>query len=201
MLHRLNSRRAWLVASVVAATVIVATAAASTRTSSASTETLVLDKSFDLKTADPQRQFRGHGRHRGARALRHSPQVRGQRRGPSATLGGDRLQGNERSEDLHLHPPQGRALLGRDAADLEGRRLLVPPVDQPEGQPVLPPRRGHGVRQRPLHGRPQVEGAEPRDPCDRRQRVARSRQLRSREGERRHGCRRSRQEGQGRAAS
>ena len=57
MLHRLNSRRAWLVASVVAATVIVATAAASTRTNSASTETLVLDKSFDLKTADPQRQF------------------------------------------------------------------------------------------------------------------------------------------------
>jgi peptide/nickel transport system substrate-binding protein len=57
MLHRLKSRRAWLVASVVAATVIVATAAASTRSGTAATETLVLDKSFDLKTADPQRQF------------------------------------------------------------------------------------------------------------------------------------------------
>jgi peptide/nickel transport system substrate-binding protein len=57
MLHRLKSRRAWLVASIVAATVIVATAAASTRSDSASNETLVVDKSFDLKTADPQRQF------------------------------------------------------------------------------------------------------------------------------------------------
>jgi peptide/nickel transport system substrate-binding protein len=61
MLHRLNSRRAWLAASVVAATVIVATAAASTRTDTAATGTLVVDKSFDLKTADPQRQFEVSG--------------------------------------------------------------------------------------------------------------------------------------------
>ena len=58
MLTRFTSRKALLGAAVLAAAVAVATAAAGTsRSDRIDAGTLVVDKSFDLKTADPQRQF------------------------------------------------------------------------------------------------------------------------------------------------
>jgi peptide/nickel transport system substrate-binding protein len=58
MLNRFMTRKALLVAVVLAAAVAVATAAAGTsRGDRADAGTLVVDKSFDLKTADPQRQY------------------------------------------------------------------------------------------------------------------------------------------------
>lgn len=58
MLTRFTSLKALLGAAVLAAAVAVATAAAGTsRSDRIDAGTLVVDKSFDLKTADPQRQF------------------------------------------------------------------------------------------------------------------------------------------------
>ena len=58
MLSRFTPRRVLLVAAALVAAIAVAAAAAnSTSSEQAATGTLVIDKSFDLKTADPQRQF------------------------------------------------------------------------------------------------------------------------------------------------
>ncbi len=55
MLTRSTTRRVLLAAAALVAIVVVATAAANSNQAAAGT--LVVDKSFDLKTADPQRQF------------------------------------------------------------------------------------------------------------------------------------------------
>ena len=148
MLHRLKSRRAWLVATVVVATVIVATAAASSRTDTEATGTLVVDKSFDLKTPDPQRQYEVSGGIVDHVLYDTLLKFRGADVATPAAVRRHRLQGLERGQDLHVHAAEGRALLRRDAADGGGRRLLVPPPDQPEGQPVLPARRHYHVTPR-----------------------------------------------------
>ena len=59
MFTRSTARRALLAAAALVAIVVVATAAANSNQSAAGT--LVVDKSFDLKTADPQRQFEVSG--------------------------------------------------------------------------------------------------------------------------------------------
>jgi peptide/nickel transport system substrate-binding protein len=62
MLTRFTSRKALLAAVALVAAVAVATAAASSnRNNRVNAGTLVVDKSFDLKTADPQRQFEVSG--------------------------------------------------------------------------------------------------------------------------------------------
>ena len=60
MFIRSTARRALLVAAALAAVTVVAAAAANSD-KEAGTGTLVVDKSFDLKTADPQRQFEVSG--------------------------------------------------------------------------------------------------------------------------------------------
>jgi peptide/nickel transport system substrate-binding protein len=61
MLSRSTARRALLAAAPLVAIIIVAAAAASSNREGAVAGTLVVDKSFDLKTADPQRQFEVSG--------------------------------------------------------------------------------------------------------------------------------------------
>ena len=187
MLHRFKSRRAWLVATVVAATVIVATAAANSRTDTAATGTLVVDKSFDLKTADPQRQFEVSGgivahvlydtllEFRGADVATPRPSVAtGYKASNGAKTYTFTLRRDVRFSD-------GTPLTAKDVV-FSFRRLI--------GLKGNPSFLLAGVTsitaQGRLHRDPEVEDAEPGAPRDRRERVTRDRQLQGREGERRY---------------
>ena len=76
-----------------------------------------------------------------------------------------------------------RPLRGRDAAHCRGRRLLVQPADQPQGQPVVPAGRRHRlVRAGKYTVVLQLEGAERGAAVDPDEHVARDRQLEAREG-------------------
>ena len=99
------------------------------------TPTLVVDRSFEIKTADPQRAFEP------TRAIVN----RGRYDTFFTYKGGDLAHpvpllvqlvvGVEGRQDVHVPPEEERPLRQRHAADGGGRRLLVQPPDQPEGQP------------------------------------------------------------------
>ena len=134
-----------------------ASAVQSKPASSAATGTLVVDRSFEIKTADPQRAF--------------EPTASIVDRGIYDTFftykGGDLahpipllVQSWTASKDAktfvfnlrrNVHFADGTPLTSADAV-FSFRRL-----DQPEGEPVLPARRRHRLGARQVHGRPALD--------------------------------------------
>ena len=131
--------------------------------------------------------------------LRHLLHVQGRRPRPPAAAAGAVVDGVQGREDVRLQPAEERALRRRDAAHRGRRRLLVQTAHQPQGQPVLPARRSHGVVAREVHGHPEVEDPERGAAVDPDEHVARDRELEARAEARRHGRAGCRQERQGRA--
>jgi ABC-type transport system substrate-binding protein len=174
-----------LALTLAALAVLVATAAATAgRASSSATGTLVVDKSFDLKTADPQRQYEPTGGivdralydtllvFKGADVAHPQPSV-----ATKFTV----------SKDATTYT----FTLRKDVKFSDGAKLTSADVVFSFNRLVNLKREGA------VHGRPQVGNAEPRDPRARREHVARHRQLEAREGERGLRCRRRRQDRQG----
>ena len=164
-------RRSIALAAVVLAVLVAAvaaTAATATHHSATASSTLVVDKSFDLKTSDPQRQFEPTGGIVDHAPLRHAAEVRGRRRRAPEPDVATLVQGVDGRQDVHVHAPQGHHVLRRHAAHLGRRRVLVQPACQPEGQPVVPARGHHDDGEGQVHRRAALDDAEPGDPGARR---------------------------------
>ena len=93
----------------------------------------------------PAARFRADCGDRRPRDLRHVLHVQGRRPRASASAARAVVDGVEGCEDVRLQPAQERPLRRRHAAHVRRRGLLVPALDQPQGQSVVPARRRHGV--------------------------------------------------------
>ena len=91
----------------------------------------------DVRSATSVRADRVHRR---SRDLRHVAHLQGRRRLASASDGSAELPSVERCEDVHLPAQARHPVRRRDSHDGRRRRLLVPPIDQPQGQPFVPAR-------------------------------------------------------------
>ena len=136
-------------------------------------------------------RFRADCRHRRPWHLRHVLHLQGRRSRAPASAAGAVVDGVQGREDVRLQSAAERALRRRDAAHRGRRRLLVQTAHQPQGQPVLPSRRRHGVVARPVHGHSEVEGSERGAAVDPDQHVARDRELEARAEARRYSRRRA----------
>ena len=148
-MNRFRTRWGARAALAAVALVVAAVAASGAMTaSSAPTATLVVDRSFEIKTADPQRAFEPTASivdrgiydtfftYRGGDLAHPVPQL---------------VQSWKASKDaktFSVQPAPERPLRGRDAAHGRGRRLLVQASHQPQGEPLLPARRRHRLGRR-----------------------------------------------------
>ena len=170
---------------VVGALAVVGLAASSLAASAATTHysastTLVVDKSFDLKTSDPQRQFEPTGgiidhamydtllKFVGADVSHPKPDAAlSYKASADAKTYTFTLRKNIKFSD-------GTPLTSTDVVFSFNRLVNL------KGNPSFLLARHHDDGQGPVHGRPDLEDAEPGDPRARREHLARHRQLEDR---------------------
>ena len=121
--------------------------------------TLVVDNSFTLKTADPQRAFDPTGSIINRAIYDTLFTYKGSDLSNPIPLLVSSWKANKTARTIHLPAEEERPLRERQSADCGGRRLLAQPADQHQGQPVVPARRGLRQCERQVHRRHEGDGA------------------------------------------
>ena len=157
-MKRPNAGRAALFLSLAAAVVAAtALAAGSAMARTSASDTFVIDNSFTIKTADPQRAFDPTASLVDRAIYDTLFTYKGSDLAHPVPLLVSSWKASIEREDVHVPAEAERALRRRDAAHLGRRRLLAPAARQPEGQPGVPARGRHGHAGGQVHGRDALE--------------------------------------------